>query len=151
MYVRESLSEISIFKLNINFRCAARRNYSGNKGNFSKAARDKRQRYVSRRETLSSKSRVIDFRAGLRRGLDMYQKSCGRIVNRARARFLFLSRAASPRRLKMYPTIEALRQTSEAGVFLIRFHGHEERAWRAVSSRVRRGGARARGRIEIRY
>lgn len=42
----------------------------------------------------------------------------------------------------MYPTIEALRQTSEAGVFLIRFLGHEERALRAVSNRARR---RARG------
>jgi len=52
----------------------------------------------------------------------MYQKSCGRIVRRARC---------LPRRLKMYPTIEALRQTSKAGVFLICFLAHEERARRA--------------------
>lgn len=64
----------------------------------------------------------------------MYQKSCGRIVSRALA--------CLPRRLKMYPTIEALRQTSEAGVFLIRFHRFHggTSAAGAVSSRVRRGG-----------
>lgn len=66
----------------------------------------------------------------------MYQKNCGRIVSYARC---------LPRRLKMYPTIEALRQTSEAGVFLIRFLAHEERSWRAVSNGVRRGVQRSEG------
>lgn len=54
----------------------------------------------------------------------------------------------------MYPTIEALRQTSEAGVLHARprFLSHEERgeARRAVSNRVRRGATEAEW-IEIRY
>jgi len=109
-------------------------------------------RHASRAEELSSgeESRVIDFRAGLRageadgrEGAGGYQKSCGRIVRRARC----LSR-----RLKMYPTIEALRQTSEAGVFLIRFLGPRgnERCERLATNQVRRGarwiGARREGR-----
>jgi len=69
----------------------------------------------------------------------MYQKSCGRIVSHARC---------LPRRLKMYPTIEALRQTSEAGIFLIRFP-HEKRGERLVTEfdeeRGIRGGRRLGG------
>jgi len=62
----------------------------------------------------------------------------------------------------MYPTIEALRQTSEAGVFLIRFLGPRgnERCERLAtkfdeerggSARGGGGGGPASGWIEIRY
>lgn len=74
----------------------------------------------------------------------MYQKSCGRIVSHARC---------LPRRLKMYPTIEALRQTSEAGVLphpLPRSRGMSEASGLVTEFdegyNVRRGR-----RIEIRY